>query len=357
VSWQDFLSEKVESKRNIPHSCFMPPSVATILVRTVVSLIEAVPFAGRILLLRICGLMVGLLLGCCNANAEAIQPLLPADVAINKEAGRGGWVIISLRMESGEELRMIVDTGAPGTLLDKSLEPKLGNRLDTGTIRSFRGEQEGDLYAAPTFYLGDVPLMGNSNLLTADFKKLLPPLDPPVLGILGMDCLRHYCLQMDFEAGKMRFLDSHHFNADGLGKGFPLKFATDAEHHGIPLIQHAGLLGGTATNTVIDTGHNGDGAVEGRAIRRHAAGSYSGGLVKRFKHFLAVHGLVNRDVGLPGCVWDGNTYTNIVVGRRSGDLPNWIGIRFLARHLVTFDFPNQMMYLKQTSTGPLGAAD
>jgi hypothetical protein len=32
---------------------------------------------------------------------------------------------------------------------------------------------------------------------------------------------------------------------------------------------------------------------------------------------------------------------------------NGIGLRFLARHLVTFDFPNQTMYLKRPSVGPL----
>jgi len=30
-----------------------------------------------------------------------------------------------------------------------------------------------------------------------------------------------------------------------------------------------------------------------------------------------------------------------------------LGLRFLARHLVTFDFPKRTMYLKQTSVGPL----
>jgi len=30
-----------------------------------------------------------------------------------------------------------------------------------------------------------------------------------------------------------------------------------------------------------------------------------------------------------------------------------LGLRFLARHLVTFDFPKGMMYLKPTSRGPL----
>jgi len=294
-----------------------------------------------------------MLLLCSCALADSVQRALPAVVPINHAAGRGGWVIIPLRLGSGEELRMIVDTGAPITLLDQSLAPKLGERLYSTTVRSYRGKQNGTVYPAPQFYLGNVRLMGGSNVVTDDLTKLLPRFDPPVLGILGMDCLRHYCVQLDFEAGQMRFLDSNHLAPAGLGKSFTLKFASDAQHRGIPLIQCPGLLGGLVTNTVIDTGNDEDGTVQGIAIRRNAAGSYSGGPIKRFKHFLAVKGLVKRDVGLPGCVWEGNTYTNIAVGRGPGDLPNWIGLRFLARHLVTFDFPNRTMYLKQTRSGPL----
>jgi hypothetical protein len=37
--------------------------------------------------------------------------------------------------------------------------------------------------------------------------------------------------------------------------------------------------------------------------------------------------------------------------------PNLIGLGFLARHLVTFDFPNRTLYLKQTSVGPLPFED
>ena len=299
------------------------------------------------------GAVWGLLLLCSCAQADSIQPALPAVVPINHAAGRGGWLIIPLRLGSGEELRMIVDSGSPITLLDESLAPKLGKRLYSTSIRSYRGKQNGAVYPAPEFFLGNVRLMGGSNVVTDNLKKLLPHFDPPILGILGMDCLRHYCVQLDFAAGQMRFLDPSQLSPAELGKSFPLRFATDSEHHGIPLIQHVGLLGGTVTNTVIDTGNDEDGTVQGITIRRNAAGSYSGGPVRRFKHFLAVKGLVKRDVGLPGCVWDGNTYTNIAVGRGPGDLPNWIGLRFLARHLVTFDFPNRTMYLKQTNSGPL----
>ena len=56
------------------------------------------------------------------------------------------------------------------------------------------------------------------------------------------------------------------------------------------------------------------------------------------------------------CVWNGETYTNIVVRDAKGVVAasgvNVLGLRFLARHLVTFDFPKRAMYLKQTSIGP-----
>jgi len=48
---------------------------------------------------------------------------------------------------------------------------------------------------------------------------------------------------------------------------------------------------------------------------------------------------------------DGETYTNVKVGvSQHTDL---IGLRFLARHLVTLDFPHRTIYLKRTSNGPI----
>lgn len=279
--------------------------------------------------------------------------LLPAETTLNHSAGRGGWVILTVRLADGEELPMILDTGCPITVVDLSLRPKLGARLDLGSFNSYRGSQPCGIYAAPGLYLDQVPLEGGNNILAADLSRLIPPSKPRIVGILGMDYLCHYCVQLDFEAGKIRFLDSIHLSTAGLGQGFPLHFAADQEHFGIPIIQQAGLLGGAPTNAVIDTGNDSDGTTKGSAIRHHAAGSYTGDWVRRTKHFLAVEGLVKAGVLLPGCTWAGNTYTNIAVARGRGSLPNWIGIRFLARHLVTLDFPSQMLYLRQTSTGPL----
>ena len=62
-------------------------------------------------------------------------------------------------------------------------------------------------------------------------------------------CMKHYCIQLDFEAAKMRFLDPDHLVATDLGNAFPLTF-----NRGHIYLRHAGLLGGTNTNALIDTG-------------------------------------------------------------------------------------------------------
>ena len=237
------------------------------------------------------GTFLSLLLVCLHVMADQINPPLPAEITMNKDAGRGNWLIVTLRLESGEALPFVVDTGCPRTILDKSLESKLGKRLGATIILSLSGEKKSGIYAAPKFYLGNVQLITDSNILTCDLKSLSTHAGDSIIGFLGMDCLKNYCIQLDFEAGKMRFLDSKNLNIAGLGKSFPLQFSEDEGNIGAgiqPFVHHSGLLDGMITNTIIDTGQNIDGAVTGSAIKKHAAGSYSGNLFKRVKHFLEV---------------------------------------------------------------------
>ena len=83
-----------------------------------------------------------LLLCSCATTPEppAIIPAseLPADVIVNKDAGRGMWLFVTLRLESGEELPFFVDTGMTFTLFDKSLESKLGKRPRRREGRTFQ---------------------------------------------------------------------------------------------------------------------------------------------------------------------------------------------------------------------------
>jgi hypothetical protein len=248
----------------------------------------------------------------CAAAAPA-HPPLPAEVTMNPEAGRVGVLFVTLRLEDGEELPFLVDTGATATVLDKSLEPKLGKRLGTGTSNGWDGKGKASSYAAPKLYFGRTRLLTGDRVWTADLDHRS--------GILGMDCLQHYCLQFDFKARKLRFLDSATSDAARLGRAWPLTVKDN-----LPFIQSAGLLGGSNTNLLLDMGCRVDGLAEPTAINGLAVFLSSG-------------------------TWGGMTYSNLAIA--AVDHANVIGIRFFARHLVTLDFPGRTMYLKQVSVSPL----
>jgi len=266
-----------------------------------------------------------------NAPPDKIDRF-PADVSINKDAGRGDFLWVTLGLETGESLPFSVDTGSPITVVDKSFEPLLGKRLGTMPIRKVgRAWQESGCYAAPKIWLGDVPLQTGSNVWTYDFKQSR--------GILGMDCLKNYCIQLDFQAGKMRFLVSEHLNTAELGKAFPLTLSGTGPQGKFvrPTIQHVGLVGDD-TNLLVDTGCRIDGLTERGAMWNVIWGRLLAPFGKGHSH---------------SCVWDGENYTNIKIAP-VGDA-NVLGLRFLARHLVTLDFPGRTLYLKQSSVGPLNS--
>ena len=247
----------------------------------------------------------------------ATPPKLPAEMPINHGAGRGGLLIVPVRIEGGEEMPFVLDTGSSGTLVDESLEPKLGKRLGMTTMHSWGTSRELPVFAAPRLYLGGVPLITGHRVVSYNCRQMPSDSGPPIMGMLSIDCLRQYCIQLDFAAGKIRFLEPEHVNATQLGKAFPITWV-----EGRPFVHHDGLVQGIGTNSLIDTGYPTDGVI--------------------------------ADLG-PGTsyfaerVWGGQTYTNLLLGNGGYVL----GLRFLARHLVTLDFLNGTMYLRQQSVGPL----
>jgi len=66
---------------------------------------------------------------------------------------------MNIRLESGEELPFLVDTGAAGACLDKSLVAKLGEKVAANKIRMMGDTLPSGIYAAPKLYLGSTPLM------------------------------------------------------------------------------------------------------------------------------------------------------------------------------------------------------
>ena len=148
---------------------------------------------------------------------------LPSNVAINANAGRGGLLIVNVRL-GDEELPFIVDTGTTVCLLDKTLEPKLGEPVGSTVTHSWGKNTTNHVYKTPKLYMGGAPLVMNKGIVAYDLRPFARQLGRPIKGLLGMDCLWHYCVQLDFAAGKMRFFDDGKVETNKWGKAFPIVF-------------------------------------------------------------------------------------------------------------------------------------
>jgi hypothetical protein len=279
------------------------------------------------------GILLNLLLLCSCATEPSAHRSLPADVPINRDAGRGNWLMVTLQLGSGQKLPVLVDTGAGATVLDKSLAPKLGKRLGPAVLWHWGKSITNGMYPAPKLVLGGAPL-----LMTGD-GIICGDLDQPrgtgrkFVGVLGMDVLENYCLQLDFAAGKMRFLDDQHADKSTWGKAFPIVHLTDDDAR--PAVAE-NLLGREGPHSIIDSGYLGDGWL-------------------RSKHFQTwTNDAVtptNGESRWPYGSFGGKTYPLFSLCAENVE-SDGLGIGFLARHLVTLDFPNHTLYLQRQSIGP-----
>jgi hypothetical protein len=281
----------------------------------------------------------------CSCAADPRQQELPHEITINKDAGRGALIFVPIRLSTGESFQFELDTGCPITILDKSLEPKLGNRVSFFSASFVGVKRSGDVRLAPQLYLGKVPLRSafldrvhTNAVATIDLQELAAKLHHPLMGILGMDCLQYYCIQIDFGKSKLRFLDPTNLHSSRLGQPFQLTF----DEQGCPQIFDGPLLETRSNTATVDLGYYpGDGALKDTLLTAaRAKFPSSAGYAATF----CGTGLFE----FSQCEWNGHTYTNLLIGEGA----TVIGLRFLARHLVTLDLPNARLYLKLRTAAP-----
>ena len=245
---------------------------------------------------------------------------------------------MQIQLENGEKLPFIVDTGMPITAFPKSLGSQLGKCLDTTTIWNFGTEHEANIYKAPKLYLGNTQLRTGERVITYDYTEASAPLpENKSHGIIGMDVLRHYCIQLDFQNGKMRFLDNATENKGDWGKPFPLSDIGD----GCFFISE-NLTGTEIPGTLIDTGYKSDGWLVSKSFQQWTNQQAP---------------LLIGEVRKPNGILGQQPYQEIDLSTLSEGINpndfhtkfNGIGLGLLARNLVTLDFPNRMLYLKRTS--------
>src|SRR5215469_2924286 len=99
-----------------------------------------------------CGIAAMMLLSSC-ATKQPVPSQLPADTAMNRGAGRGDPLIVTIELEDGEKLPFMVDSGAPFTCFDKSMEPVLGKSYGTFRTQIEGSEYDATIHKAPRLIL------------------------------------------------------------------------------------------------------------------------------------------------------------------------------------------------------------
>lgn len=292
---------------------------------------------------RALGSLLGLLFlcSCATRHAPSAVHALPEAVAFNHGAGRGDYLFVTVHLEDGEDLPFVIDTGSSATLMDNVFIPQLGRSYGQSTLSRFGAESQSAIYLRPKMYLGGAQLeFAGKYVGTFNFKRESASASRAIMGVLGMDCLEHYIVQLDFDAGTMRFLDRTEINPSTLGQSFVL-----TPFQGRPLVHHGALIGDPPEDALVDTGTKVDGAMKTESFLREVE-------EKRLRPNDNIPtNQIAKYAGLLQCEWAGNHYTNLIIASVKGE--NLLGLRFLSRHLVTFDFPRGIMYLKQTATEPL----
>jgi len=274
-----------------------------------------------------------------QANPTGFEPAVPiARIRFVERFVEKMWVMTSpkgdvmflkVQFENGQYVNLAVDTGSSRTIFDKSLQPLLGHRLGTAILSGPAVTTNANVYWAPKMQLGNVNLVTGWWVVTMDLSKFGYP--GPLQGILGMDCLRHYCIQLDFEASKWRFLDPANLDTRTLGQSFPLF------RSGGCFVVPQNLVAAKGQGSLIDTGCNFDGMLAGVLFQQWT------------NHSDDKSGLLSC-ARSPDGTFGGETYTNLDLHPFTG---NVLGLSFLSRHLVTLNFPKHTMYLKRVSGGPL----
>jgi hypothetical protein len=281
------------------------------------------------------------------ARAQAPAAPIPADEIIARfEIGIDGDAVYLPVNVGNTTCLFLLDTGASYTIFDLTLlsTPPTGSlreRAPTGQFSTPR-------FDTPTATLGSFNLQDSVPFVAGvDLAPIREQCGDEVYGIIGMDFLANHVVRFDFDRGECVFLKR---SSAAAGEKVVLRFARSK----IPYIV-ANLAQPSPERFFIDTGASAwtdDGdltklvaknlldAGKARDIGRITLHDLSGASTLRR---LQCDAIVIGDITVPNPIF------------ATGDRANRLGMPFLARFVVTFDFPQGHMYLQgRKSFRPLG---
>ena len=229
----------------------------------------------------------------------------------------------------------MLDTGANASVFDSSLRGELGELLTTKAAATAHGTAMFQFFRAPRLSVLGRPALDIGEVACADLSRCRAVTGNQTDGVVGMDLLRHRIVRIDFDAADVAFLES--VPADS-GTPVPITLSSS-----FPMVGVA-LAGAGELSFLIDTGSSGfkAGMIKTRLMRR-LTDSGNARLIGRILSESANGSRSADAASLQSVTIGGLTHRGLVFDE--GD-HNLLGLGYLSRYVVTFDFPGERMYLK-----------
>jgi len=286
-------------------------------------------------------LFAGLLVsgGCERKAAKTYDQNILAQFPISKKHDP---ILLPVTFKHREYM-FLFDTGCSMTILDTSFRQDLGEKKKTVQFTNALGRKmAAEIFDAPDAFLGPLNLRDCGQVLCADLQDFrsvfkrgfnITHLD----GMIGMNFLKNYVIQMDFDNGRLLFLRATDSRNLDWGQPFDLDHVRQTPH------VVATVLDNIQVSFMLDTAYciyNSLRTETVEEILRRDPNVSDNATAEEFGVVL----VKKRSVRVNDLALGPFQYRNLAF---LDDHFSILGPYFLSRHLVTFDFPHNKLYLKK----------
>jgi hypothetical protein len=266
------------------------------------------------------------------ANAPTSQP----DATEFKIEDSNHPVMIPVTWQ-GESGYFILDTGSAVSTLDSFTFPNLREVGKKATIDTGYGQIRVELFEPPDLSISPVHLRNGTPIVQHDLSFLSQKLGRKIIGLLGVSAIGKLVVQIDFDKQLLKFLPPDYETHPDWGRAFGFQGV-----EGVPAII-VSLSDGDYPFR-LDTGWMGSIVMPTPGFEKALALAHPATIAGPV---WTLRGMQNsRYLRWPNSSMLGWDYPNLIVAETQADTPAF-GLSFLSRHMITFDFPRYLFYIKK----------
>jgi predicted aspartyl protease len=276
--------------------------------------------------------------GCADEPERASDGPNDQKVLAEFKIAKGGDPILLPITFKGKEYLFLLDTGCSHTVFDTSFKHKLGDVKKIERALTAGSRIVAELFDAPEAFLGPLNVKDCDEVACFDLKMVSSVLGRKISGAIGMNFLKKYMVQIDFDKGTLSFLQQVEEQHPDWGIELAMRYDSLGW-----LYITGDILNSINVDFMIDTGANSTGGLDSDVFKQILS-------EKELKTseilFATASGVIQKkEIRIDSLSVGALEYDQLIFGEA-----NWsyLGLLFLSRHIVTFDFPNSRMYLKKS---------